>query len=195
MREGGVTRKIVVSAFGLFAILGAAWAARSSSVNWPIIVGFASIFGAAILWWLRPKALPAELPELSPPDPVEEVPVCLKCFATYSPLLHYCPNCGEAVGSLTPYIPFVNIRFNYAIFGTMWKDVWVHQGTPAWRRVFYMLLILFTVPIMLLGLPFVLIAKLRPPPPEGHCQHCGYNLTGNVSGVCPECGEEAESET
>jgi hypothetical protein len=21
------------------------------------------------------------------------------------------------------------------------------------------------------------------------CLHCGYNLTGNVSGVCPECGE------
>jgi len=22
----------------------------------------------------------------------------------------------------------------------------------------------------------------------GQCAHCGYNLTGNVSGVCPECG-------
>jgi hypothetical protein len=25
--------------------------------------------------------------------------------------------------------------------------------------------------------------------PPGHCRECGYNLTGNVSGVCPECGE------
>jgi len=25
--------------------------------------------------------------------------------------------------------------------------------------------------------------------PPGHCQTCGYNLTGNVSGRCPECGE------
>lgn len=25
--------------------------------------------------------------------------------------------------------------------------------------------------------------------PKGHCQECGYDLTGNVSGVCPECGE------
>ncbi len=22
----------------------------------------------------------------------------------------------------------------------------------------------------------------------GHCLRCGYNLTGNVSGICPECG-------
>ena len=25
--------------------------------------------------------------------------------------------------------------------------------------------------------------------PRGHCQRCGYDLTGNVSGRCPECGE------
>ncbi len=25
--------------------------------------------------------------------------------------------------------------------------------------------------------------------PPGHCQRCGYDLTGNVSGRCPECGE------
>ena len=24
--------------------------------------------------------------------------------------------------------------------------------------------------------------------PPGHCQTCGYNLTGNISGRCPECG-------
>ena len=28
----------------------------------------------------------------------------------------------------------------------------------------------------------------RPLPPEDHCQKCGYNLTGNKSGRCPECG-------
>ncbi len=26
--------------------------------------------------------------------------------------------------------------------------------------------------------------------PTGHCQRCGYDLTGNISGRCPECGEE-----
>jgi len=24
--------------------------------------------------------------------------------------------------------------------------------------------------------------------PPGRCQTCGYDLTGNVSGRCPECG-------
>ncbi|MCG8406655.1 MAG: hypothetical protein MI923_15780 [Phycisphaerales bacterium] len=24
--------------------------------------------------------------------------------------------------------------------------------------------------------------------PKGHCQRCGYDLAGNVSGTCPECG-------
>ncbi|MBN2562782.1 MAG: hypothetical protein JXQ75_17805 [Phycisphaerae bacterium] len=24
--------------------------------------------------------------------------------------------------------------------------------------------------------------------PAGHCRECGYDLTGNTSGICPECG-------
>ncbi len=29
--------------------------------------------------------------------------------------------------------------------------------------------------------------------PPGHCFCCGYNLTGNASGTCPECGGAGES--
>ena len=29
---------------------------------------------------------------------------------------------------------------------------------------------------------------------QGGCLHCGYDLTGNESGVCPECGKVAESD-
>jgi len=28
--------------------------------------------------------------------------------------------------------------------------------------------------------------------PKGHCQKCGYDLTGNESGICPECGSKIE---
>jgi len=30
-------------------------------------------------------------------------------------------------------------------------------------------------------------------PPPGYCQKCGYDLTGNVSGRCPECGAKVET--
>jgi hypothetical protein len=32
----------------------------------------------------------------------------------------------------------------------------------------------------------------RPSPPPGCCRECGYDLTGNVSGICPECGTPIE---
>ena len=41
------------------------------------------------------------------------------------------------------------------------------------------------------GLPVVavlVIALRHRKPRPGHCRHCGYNLAGLVSGVCPECG-------
>lgn len=33
------------------------------------------------------------------------------------------------------------------------------------------------------------------PIPAGCCPACGYNLTGNVSGVCPECGKPIDATT
>ena len=49
-----------------------------------------------------------------------------------------------------------------------------------------------------LWIPLVVVAistgflwrRERKRPRSGHCRSCGYNLTGNVSGVCPECGEK-----
>jgi hypothetical protein len=34
-----------------------------------------------------------------------------------------------------------------------------------------------------------LLRRIHRRPRPGHCPHCGYDLRGNVSGVCPECGE------
>lgn len=33
-----------------------------------------------------------------------------------------------------------------------------------------------------------LVCVRAPRPQPGHCKSCGYNLTGNVSGKCSECG-------
>ena len=44
-----------------------------------------------------------------------------------------------------------------------------------------------------LGWPLGIIVLLLLPKGSGDrcCHRCGCNLTGNVSGVCPECGEPA----
>jgi hypothetical protein len=39
------------------------------------------------------------------------------------------------------------------------------------------------------GLLLFTFGQNRPSNGEPRCRKCGYNLTGNVSGVCPECGE------
>ena len=50
----------------------------------------------------------------------------------------------------------------------------------------YLPLWMFLVPVTALAV--VLWWGGRDTPAPGHCQQCGYNLTGNVSGRCPECG-------
>lgn len=49
---------------------------------------------------------------------------------------------------------------------------------------------LVTPAVVLAGIAFVVIVAWlrRREYPEGACQTCGYNLSGNVSGICPECG-------
>ena len=46
------------------------------------------------------------------------------------------------------------------------------------------------LPLLLVALPTAFLWYLDRRLPRGHCQACGYDLTGNVSGVCPECGEK-----
>ncbi len=57
-------------------------------------------------------------------------------------------------------------------------------GVWAWGAVSLLLL-----PVALCALLWLRRRRALP----GHCQHCGYNLTGNVSGRCPECGQPVES--
>ncbi|HUN81734.1 MAG TPA: putative zinc-binding metallopeptidase, partial [Phycisphaerae bacterium] len=42
--------------------------------------------------------------------------------------------------------------------------------------------------VITLALTAVASILIRRRPPPGHCAKCHYNLTGNTSGICPECG-------
>lgn len=62
-----------------------------------------------------------------------------------------------------------------------------------WTSEFKTIIIPLWIPSVLLGaLTLVLWRRTRRFPP-GQCRRCGYNLTGNVSGVCPECGQRVDS--
>ena len=44
--------------------------------------------------------------------------------------------------------------------------------------------------LLILAVPMAYLWWRDRRPPPGHCRACGYDLTGNVSGICPECGEK-----
>ena len=49
------------------------------------------------------------------------------------------------------------------------------------------------IPCLLTAIPTLILWRRDSRIPPGHCRQCRYNLTGNVSGRCPECGTEIES--
>ncbi len=90
-----------------------------------------------------------------------EVPVCLRCFTPFDPLQHFCRHCGETVGQLTPYIPYLNIPFKVSIFSIMWKRVWFDKQTRLLTKIFFLFMIFYFAAVMYLGLPFALRSIIR----------------------------------
>lgn len=109
-----------------------------------------------------------------------------------------------------------NFGVTFPVEGTFHWNHWTHSDIPllrphllpgiAWRHTyseetptatpavvqkawFSTLIVPVTLPFLLGVIGAVLLIR----PPRGRvaarpCPKCGYDLTGNVSGVCPECG-------
>jgi hypothetical protein len=93
-------------------------------------------------------------------------PVCLRCFQPIDPLAYYCPHCGEATGQLTHYIPLVNIPWQARVWGKVWRQIWSRDiSLPG--RAFRLLMVVWNVPIMLMGSFF----KPRQEPRQQHPQN------------------------
>ena len=64
------------------------------------------------------------------------------------------------------------------------------HSTGGWHTVIFPL----WMPAVFVTLPTAILWMLdRRRIPAGHCRKCGYDLTGNVSGRCPECGTPCEA--
>jgi hypothetical protein len=84
-------------------------------------------------------------------------------------LLLWCAGVGVAgVYLLWRSVEYFRGAVGIAVFLVVWGPIAVasfRRGLPAWREL-----------------------RRRAREASGRCVHCGYDLTGNTSGVCPECG-------
>ena len=61
---------------------------------------------------------------------------------------------------------------------------------PAWYKTSHTQIVLpLWLVLLVLGVPTMAAWLPWPRPSRGLCHKCGYDLTGNVSGRCSECGE------
>ena len=84
--------------------------------------------------------------------------ICLKCGTEVKEGQYYCSRCNNATGKYVPYLPFVNIRFNYSMHQTLWaklksKDVSFIYKTTA------VLFIVCTAPIMIIVYLLLALSK------------------------------------
>lgn len=62
-------------------------------------------------------------------------------------------------------------------------------GIPCWLAI----VIFMLLPIFMIGQSAMSRLRRRLRASRGRCYKCGYNLTGNASGFCPECGSKISS--
>ena len=97
------------------------------------------------------------------------------------------------------YSVVIEVNDGWIGIGVLFGDVNVYCFE--WESAGNSSSIFFGIPVYLFVGPLVLLLVLLTLPtallwhldrrrfPPGHCP-CGYDLRGNVSGVCPECGNE-----
>jgi|ERR1043166_7193137 hypothetical protein len=49
------------------------------------------------------------------------------------------------------------------------------------------------IPLLISAILLLTFWRISRRPLKGHCKTCNYNLTGNTTGICPECGTPCQT--
>jgi hypothetical protein len=111
----------------------------------------------------------------------------------------YCHRYGT-VGTVTNFVWVSNVDYT-PYYGKGFGMIKKNNAPPRWwpsvdqgtyvggTRTWWQVRIPFWCVFLPVGIPTAFLWYRDRRPPKGHCRNCGYDLTGNVSGVCPECGQ------
>ena len=96
-----------------------------------------------------------------------------------------CFACGMLITHKNRVFGLILAYFVVVLFGSSWCGIVLSQAGSD-PCISLMIAACWPTPVCL-----VLVHKSRYRPPPPFCPECGYDLTGNESGVCPECGRNA----
>jgi hypothetical protein len=77
---------------------------------------------------------------------------------------------------------FANRRADQPLMRSWWVKI-LHPRPQQWAVI-----VPLWIPPLLIAIPTTILWYRDRRRPKGCCQGCGYDLTGNLSGICPECG-------
>lgn len=92
------------------------------------------------------------------------------------------------IGGLTPGFSIEPIRSEVGwLASLLYVDVEWWPRTITFTNVAQFIYIPLWMPLVISLIPFC-VYRLKYKTQTGHCKQCNYDLTGNESGTCPECG-------
>ena len=117
----------------------------------------------------------------------------------WSVMLHY--GCMTVLHVSRMTSPTIRVHLGSLPFPSiLWLPNYEHVAktgppVPGPAISIYSLRLPLWIPFLAFGIPSYILWRRNRKPAPGHCRTCGYDLTGNISGKCSECGKAIEQAT